>query len=200
MVVHRSGVVFPILCALFNYPKCCQPMSRISFYMKSLGQRSAGNPHAALDVAGAGNVLHCSGAPVLDPTGEEKQGNSPTTPCFLLYSPPGGAWSTLHLSSMFMRAVLSAGESGIRSRPTWCWMHWNRRCMPEPVRILQISATVTDGYYARHAYLSSDYTIAIWLLFTNASTPVYSRDRLKLSPTIRSRNPGCVWAFYGEAI
>ncbi len=43
-------------------------MSLISFYMKSLGQRSAGKPHAALDVAGAGNVLHCSGAPVLDPT------------------------------------------------------------------------------------------------------------------------------------
>jgi hypothetical protein len=45
-------------------------MSLISFYMKSLGQRSAGKPHAALDVAGAGNVLHCSGAPVLDPTWE----------------------------------------------------------------------------------------------------------------------------------
>jgi hypothetical protein len=43
-------------------------MSHISFDMKSLGQRSAGKPHAALDVAGAGNVLHCSGAPVLDPT------------------------------------------------------------------------------------------------------------------------------------
>ena len=46
-------------------------MSLISFYMKSLGQRSAGKPHAALDVAGAGNVLHCSGAPVPDPTDEE---------------------------------------------------------------------------------------------------------------------------------
>ncbi len=46
-------------------------MSHISFYMKSLGQRSAGNPHAALDVAGAGNVLLRSGAPVLDPTDEE---------------------------------------------------------------------------------------------------------------------------------
>ena len=43
-------------------------MSHISFYLKSLGQRSAGKPHAALDVAGAGNALHCSGAPVLDPT------------------------------------------------------------------------------------------------------------------------------------
>ena len=30
-------------------------MSHISFYMKSLGQRSAGKPHAALDVAGAGD-------------------------------------------------------------------------------------------------------------------------------------------------
>jgi len=31
-------------------------MSHISLNMKSLGQRSAGNPHAALDVAGAGVV------------------------------------------------------------------------------------------------------------------------------------------------
>ena len=45
-------------------------MSHISFYMKSLGQRSARKSHAALDVAGAGNVLLCSGAPVLDPTCE----------------------------------------------------------------------------------------------------------------------------------
>ena len=47
-------------------------MSLISFYMKSLGQRSAGKPHAALDVAGAGNVLIWSGAPVLDPTDERR--------------------------------------------------------------------------------------------------------------------------------
>jgi hypothetical protein len=46
-------------------------MSHISFYVKSLGQRSARKSHAALDVAGAGNVLLCSGAPVLDPTDEE---------------------------------------------------------------------------------------------------------------------------------
>lgn len=39
---------------------------------KCAGKRSAGNPHAALDVAGAGNVLHCSGAPVLDPTAERR--------------------------------------------------------------------------------------------------------------------------------
>jgi len=45
-------------------------MSLISFYMKSLGQRSAGKSHAALDVAGAGNALLCSSAPVLDPTDE----------------------------------------------------------------------------------------------------------------------------------
>ena len=60
-------------------------MSHISFNTKPLGQRSAGKPHAALDEAGAGNVPNIGGAPVLDPTGEEKQGNSPTTPCFLLH-------------------------------------------------------------------------------------------------------------------
>ena len=77
-------------------------MSHINFYTKPLGQRSAGKPHAALDVAGAGNVAMVAGlravakaaelppepkvrAPVLDPTGEEKQGDSSTTPCFLLY-------------------------------------------------------------------------------------------------------------------
>ena len=56
--------------------------------MKSLGQRRVGKSRAALDVAGAGNVLLCSSMPVLDPTGEEKQGDSSTTPCFLLYFEP----------------------------------------------------------------------------------------------------------------
>ena len=42
-------------------------MSHIIFYMKLLGQRSAGKPHAALDVAGAGDVLS-GNAPVFDPT------------------------------------------------------------------------------------------------------------------------------------
>jgi hypothetical protein len=41
--------------------------------MKQMGARSAGNPHAACDVEGAGNVersrcLGLTGAPVLDPT------------------------------------------------------------------------------------------------------------------------------------
>ena len=42
-------------------------MSHINFFMKLLGQRSAGKPHAALDVAGAGDVLS-GNAPVFDPT------------------------------------------------------------------------------------------------------------------------------------
>ena len=42
-------------------------MSHISFYTKPLGQRSAGKPHAALDVAGAGDVP-TGYAPVPDPT------------------------------------------------------------------------------------------------------------------------------------
>ena len=44
-------------------------MSHINYYTKPLGQRSAGKPHAALDVAGAGNVP-MGHAPVLDPTCE----------------------------------------------------------------------------------------------------------------------------------
>jgi len=60
-------------------------MSFINFFTKPLGQRSAGKPHAALDVAGIGNVTMAAGlratvkavelppepkvrAPVLDPT------------------------------------------------------------------------------------------------------------------------------------
>ena len=44
-------------------------MSHISFYTKLLGQRSAGKPHAALDVAGVGDVP-LGNAPILDPTDE----------------------------------------------------------------------------------------------------------------------------------
>jgi hypothetical protein len=45
------------------------PIGQISFWKKLTRKRSAGNPHAAFDVAGAGNVLgDFSGAPVLDPT------------------------------------------------------------------------------------------------------------------------------------
>jgi hypothetical protein len=36
--------------------------------VKLIGKRSAGNLHAAFDVAGAGNVLTLNGASVLDPT------------------------------------------------------------------------------------------------------------------------------------
>jgi len=46
----------------------------ISLGMKQMGARSAGNPHATCDVAGAGNVhgrnVGPCGAPVLDPTCE----------------------------------------------------------------------------------------------------------------------------------
>jgi len=44
-------------------------MSHISYYTKPLGQRSAGKPPAALDVAGAGDVPS-GNAPVFDPTWE----------------------------------------------------------------------------------------------------------------------------------
>jgi hypothetical protein len=39
--------------------------------VKLTGKPSAGNPHAGIDEAGAGNALiRCRGAPVLDPTDE----------------------------------------------------------------------------------------------------------------------------------
>ena len=46
-------------------------MSHISYYTKPLGQRSAGKPPAALDVAGAGDVPS-GNAPVFDPTAERR--------------------------------------------------------------------------------------------------------------------------------
>ena len=58
-------------------------MSHINFYTKSLGQRSAGKPHAALDAAGAGNVS-LGNAPVFDPTYERLRGAVP-----LVDSPEG---------------------------------------------------------------------------------------------------------------
>ncbi|MEW6662498.1 MAG: hypothetical protein AB1447_08975, partial [Bacillota bacterium] len=42
-------------------------IGHITFDEKLTGKRSAGNPHAAFDEAGAGNGLH-STAPDLDPT------------------------------------------------------------------------------------------------------------------------------------
>ena len=51
----------------------------ITLEAKSAGMRSAGNPHAAFDVEGAGNVMQlddkCTGAPVLDPTDVAGAGN-----------------------------------------------------------------------------------------------------------------------------
>jgi hypothetical protein len=46
-----------------------RPIGRISLQVKLAGKRSAGNPHAAFDVAGTGNVASAN-APVLDPTCE----------------------------------------------------------------------------------------------------------------------------------
>ena len=62
-------------------------MSHINFYTKSLGQRSAGKPHAALDVAGAGNVS-MGNAPVLDPTCERLGYVRPRSTRLLIGIPP----------------------------------------------------------------------------------------------------------------
>lgn len=46
-------------------------IGHINLAKKLTGKRSAGNPHATFDVAGAGNVpIVLGGAPVLDPTDE----------------------------------------------------------------------------------------------------------------------------------
>jgi hypothetical protein len=43
----------------------------INLEVKQTGERKAGNPHIAFDVAGAGNVAY-AGAPVSDPTDERR--------------------------------------------------------------------------------------------------------------------------------
>ncbi|GHU11461.1 hypothetical protein FACS189449_02950 [Alphaproteobacteria bacterium] len=43
-------------------------IGHINFDAKITGKRSAGNPHAAFDVAGDGNVAISANAPLLDPT------------------------------------------------------------------------------------------------------------------------------------
>jgi len=49
-------------------------IGHINLGMKRAGERSAGNPPAAFDEEGAGNVMQpdegCTGAPVFDPTDE----------------------------------------------------------------------------------------------------------------------------------
>jgi len=71
----------------------------ITLDVKWTGKRSAGNPHAAFDVAGAGNVIMAAGlraiakavgnppepkvrAPVLDPT-DERDVETGLWPCYL---------------------------------------------------------------------------------------------------------------------
>ena len=44
-------------------------ISPINFNTKATGERNAGNPHVAFEVAGAGNGAKKATAPVLDPTG-----------------------------------------------------------------------------------------------------------------------------------
>jgi hypothetical protein len=64
--------------------------------------------------------------------GEERQGNSSTTPCLLLHSPPGRASYSWRLSSMSSPAGSLAGGWRARCARTWCWMRWSRPCGREP--------------------------------------------------------------------
>ena len=70
---------------------CCESTSE---------ERSAGNRHATL--CGSRKRVTASGDPV-------KQGNSSTTPCFLLYSRHGRDWSLWRSSLTFSPAALWAG-------------------------------------------------------------------------------------------
>jgi hypothetical protein len=79
---------------MLNHPKPNQTTQSHKPHENLPGKRSAGNPHAAFDVAGAGNVMMVAGlrpmtkvmvkppepkvrAPVLDPTCERLRGKLP---------------------------------------------------------------------------------------------------------------------------
>ena len=84
MAISRSGTVLRLQDKIPLTESVPCTIGHINFGKKVLGERSAGNPHAAFDVAGAGNGELEFTAPVLDPTGEENQRNSSTTLWLLL--------------------------------------------------------------------------------------------------------------------
>ena len=73
MAVRRPEAVQRLSGAIRQAESCPGMIGPISLEVKQMGARSAGNPHAACDVEGAGNVARSeqfdrAGAPVLDPT------------------------------------------------------------------------------------------------------------------------------------
>ena len=97
MVVSNAGLVWRLPGAVLpESESAAGAIGRISLDEKPTGQPSAGNPHAGLDEAGAGNVAMGAGlrpttkgvekppdpkvrAPVLDPTGSGGEGGDPLT-------------------------------------------------------------------------------------------------------------------------
>lgn len=55
MGVSRTGVVLRLQDTILLTESVSSTIGQVSFDTKVLGERSAGNPHAAFDVAGAGN-------------------------------------------------------------------------------------------------------------------------------------------------
>ena len=53
----EPGIIFRLPDTTFHMDEsAASPISLITLGVKSTGERSAGNPHAAFDVAGVGNV------------------------------------------------------------------------------------------------------------------------------------------------
>ena len=56
MAVRISAAVQRLQGSVVNAESCPSTIGPITLEVKQTGERSAGNPHAAFDVAGAGNV------------------------------------------------------------------------------------------------------------------------------------------------
>ena len=70
MVVQKPGVVQQLPDKVLpGTESTANLIGHINFDMKATGERNAGNPHVAFEVAGAGNGAKKATALVLDPTG-----------------------------------------------------------------------------------------------------------------------------------
>ena len=89
----------------------------MSLGMKQMGARSAGNPHAACDVAGAGDVawsgrLDQAGAPALDPTCAGGPGQPGSLPLQHFIADEALIDATESLHKLLKHALQSADDFG----------------------------------------------------------------------------------------